>query len=185
VLAVIAGPSGVGKGTIIQRLRERDPRWWVSVSATTRPRRPAEVDGREYYFLDDAEFSSREAEGAFLESFDVYGAKYGTPRDPIERHLAAGDDILLEIDVQGARAVRAAYPDAVLVFVRPPSRAEQRTRLLARDPAADRAALERRLDEAEAEEAEAADFDAVVVNDDLSRAVDEVAAILKARRKRV
>jgi guanylate kinase len=182
VLVVIAGPSGVGKGTLIRELAARDPRLWLSVSATTRAPRPNEENGREYWFLDDDEFASREAAGGFVEAFGVYGARYGTPREPLEAQLAAGRDVVLEIDVQGARAIRAQYPDALLVFVRPPSRDVQRDRLLARDPGADRAALERRLDEAETEEREASDFDAVVVNDDLSRAVDEVAAILQARR---
>jgi guanylate kinase len=114
----------------------------------------------------------------------VYDDLKGTPKAPVDERLAAGDDVLLELDVQGARAVKAVRPDAVLVFVKPPSREEQRARLFARDPEADADALERRLDEAEAEEREASDFDAIVVNDDLSRAVDEVAAILRARRDR-
>lgn len=182
MLVVIAGPSGVGKGTIIRAMQDRDPRLWLSVSATTRPRRPGEEDGREYRFLTPAAFDAMDAAGDFLEAFDVYDARYGSPRAPIEAHLAKGDDVVLEIDVQGARAVRAHYPDALLVFVAPPSREVQRARLLGRDPGADRAALERRLDVAEAEERETGDFDAVVVNDDLSRAVDEVAAIVEARR---
>jgi guanylate kinase len=182
VLVVIAGPSGVGKGTVIRELVARDPRLWLSVSATTRAPRPGEENGREYWFLDHDEFASREAAGGFVEAFGVYGSRYGTPRQPLEAQVAAGRDVVLEVDVQGALAIRAQYPDALLVFVRPPSREVQRDRLLARDPDADRAALERRLDEAEAEEREAEDFDAVVVNDDLSRAVAEVAAILQARR---
>lgn len=183
MLIVVAGPSGVGKGTIIRALLERDPRLWLSVSATTRPRRPGEEQGREYWFLTPEEFAARAESGEFLEEFTVYGARYGTPRGPVEEHLAAGDDVVLEVDVQGARAVRAAYPDALLVFVAPPSREVQRARLLGRDPDADREALERRLDQAEAEEGRAGDFDAIVVNDDLSRAVAEVAAILQARRE--
>ncbi len=182
MLVVVAGPSGVGKGTIIRELLARDSRLWLSISTTTRPMRSGEQEGREYFFVTAERFAALAAAGEFLEEFHVYDARYGTPRTPIEEHLAAGDDVVLEIDVQGARAVKAAYPDAVLVFVAPPSRAVQRQRLLGRDPGADRAALERRLDQAEAEEREAVDFDAVVVNDDLSRAVDEVAAILEARR---
>lgn len=182
MLVVVSGPSGVGKGTIIRELLARDPRLWLSVSATTRPPRPGEEHGRDYWFVSEAEFDRRVAAGEFLEWFEVYGARYGTPRGPVEEHLAAGDDVVVEVDVQGARAIRAAYPDALLVFVRPPSREVQRARLLTRDPHADPAALERRLDEAEAEEREADAFDVVVVNDDLSRAVDEVAAILQDRR---
>ena len=182
MLIVIAGPSGVGKGTIIRELLARDRRLWLSISATTRARRSGEEHGREYWFRTPEEFAAHAEAGEFLEEFAVYGARYGTPRTPIEEHLAAGDDVVLEIDVQGARAVRAAYPDALLVFVAPPTRLVQRDRLLGRDPDADVVALERRLDQAEAEEREAADFDAIVVNDDLSRAVDEVAAILRGRR---
>jgi len=184
LLLVVAGPSGVGKGTIVARLRELSPELWESVSYTTRPRRPTEVDGVDYCFVTREEFESLRDAGGFLEWFEVFGDLKGTPRGPVAEHLAAGDDVLLELDVQGARAVKAAYPDAVLVFVKPPSRAEQRDRLFARDPGADPHALERRLDQAEAEEREASDFDAVVVNDVLSRAVDEVAAILRARRDR-
>jgi len=183
VLVVIAGPSGVGKGSIVRALRARDPRLWFSVSLNTRAPRPGEVDGVDYWFVDHDEFLRLRDEGGLLEWFQVYDDLKGTPRGPVEEHLAAGDDVVLELDVQGARAVRAAFPEAVLVFVRPPSRAVQRERLFARDPAADPAVLERRLDRAEAEEAQAGDFDAVVVNDDLSRAVDEVAAILQARRE--
>jgi guanylate kinase len=183
VLIVLAGPSGVGKGSIVRGLLERDPKLWFSVSMNTRPPRSGERQGVDYWFVDRAEFERRRDEGGFLEWFEVYDDLKGTPRAPVDEHLAAGDDVLLELDVQGARAVRATYPDAVLVFVKPPSRAEQRARLFARDPDADPDALERRLDEAEAEEREATDFDAIVVNDDLSRAVDEVAAILRGRRE--
>lgn len=182
MLIVIAGPSGVGKGTIVRALRERDPRLWFSVSLNTRAPRPGEVDGVDYWFVDRDEFIRLRDAGGLLEWFEVYDDLKGTPKAPVEERLAAGDDVVLELDVQGAKAVREVYPDAVLIFVKPPSRAVQRARLFARDPEADPAALERRLDQAEAEEAQAADFDATVVNDDLSRAVDEVAAILRARR---
>jgi len=182
VLLVIAGPSGVGKGTIVRRLLELDPSIWVSISATTRPPRAGEVDGREYWFLDHAEFQRRFDDGGFLEAFDVFGARYGTPREPIEAHLATGEDVLAEVDVNGALAIRDAFPDALLVFIKPPSREVLRNRLNTRDPAADAAELERRLAEADAEEAKAASFDRIVVNDDLERAVQEIAALVKARR---
>lgn len=184
MLIVVAGPSGAGKGTIIRELLAGDPGLWLSVSATTRAMRPGEVHGREYWFCTPEEFAARAAAGDFLEEFAVYDARYGTPRGPIDERLAAGSDVVLELDVQGAGAIRAAYPDALLVFVAPPSREVQRARLLARDPTADPGALERRLDQAEAEEAAAADFDAVVVNDDLTRAVATVAGILRDRRER-
>jgi guanylate kinase len=184
VLIVIAGPSGVGKGSIVRALLERMPNLWFSVSMNTRTPRRGERNGVEYWFVDRAEFERIRDAGGFLEWFEVYDDLKGTPKAPVDEHLAAGDDVLLELDVQGARAVKAAAPDAVLVFVKPPSREVQRARLFARDPDADPDALERRLDEAEAEEREATDFDHVVVNDVLSRAVDEVAAILRARRDR-
>jgi guanylate kinase len=166
----------------VQRLLARDPGLRFSVSATTRPRRELEVDGRDYLFLDRHEFEQLRDAGGFLEWFDVYGDLKGTPRGPVEEHLAAGDDVLLEVDVQGALAVREAYPDAVLVFLRAPSREEQRRRLVARGQD-DSDAIERRLREADAEEALADRFDAVVVNDDPNRATDEVAAILAAHRE--
>jgi guanylate kinase len=165
----------------VRRLLARDPRLWFSVSATTRPRREDEVDGRDYLFLDRQEFERLRDAGGFLECFDVYDDLYGTPRAPVEEHLAAGDDVLLEVDVQGALAVRAIHPDAVLVFIRAPSREEQRRRLVARGQD-DAAAIDRRLAQADGEEALADRFDAVVVNDDPDRAAEEVAAILGAHR---
>jgi guanylate kinase len=179
---VLAGPSGVGKGTIVRRLLERDPRLWFSVSATTRPRRQDEVHGKDYLFLERDEFERLRDAGGFLEWFDVYGDLYGTPRTPVEEHFAAGDDALLEVDVQGALAVKESYPDSVLVFIRAPSRDEQRRRLVARGQD-DPDAIERRLAQADAEEALAERFDAVVVNDDPDRAAGEVAAILGAHRE--
>jgi guanylate kinase len=166
----------------VRRLLARDPRLWFSVSATTRPRRDGEIAGKDYLFLDRREFERLRDGGGFLEWFDVYGDLYGTPRAPVEEHLAAGDDVLLEVDVQGALAAREAYPDAVLVFIRAPSRQEQRRRLLDRGQD-DPEAVERRLSQADAEEALAARFDAVVVNDDPDRAAEEVAAILAAHRQ--
>ncbi len=166
----------------MRKLLAREPRLWFSVSATSRPRREGEVDGRDYWFLDRGEFERLRDAGGFLEWFDVYGDLKGTPRAPVEEHLAGGDDVLLEIDVQGALAVREAYPAAVLVFVKPPSREEQRRRLLARGQD-DPEALDRRLAQAEEEEAAASRFDAVVVNDDADRAAEEVAAILRTYRE--
>jgi guanylate kinase len=166
----------------VRRLLARDPRLWFSVSATTRPRRPGEVDGRDYRFMTREEFETLRDQGGFLESFDVYGDLKGTPRAPVEEHLATGDDVLLEVDVQGAMAARAAFPDAVLVFVKAPSREVQRARLLERGHDA-AAAVDLRLAGADAEEALAGQFDAVVVNDDVDRAVAQVAAILASRRQ--
>jgi guanylate kinase len=185
-LVVVAGPSGAGKGTIIRRLLELRPDVRYSVSMTTRAPRPGEVDGRDYLFVSRDEFLRLRDGDGFLEWFEVYGDLKGTPRAPVEAALAAGHDVLLEVDVQGATAVKERFPDALLIFVRPPSRAVQRERFLARhrdDPGFDPADLERRLAEADEEEAMAGRFDAVVVNDDLDRAVGKVAAILDARRR--
>ncbi len=178
---MIAGPSGVGKGTVVRKLLERDPSIWLSVSATTRAPRPGEVDGVQYRFVSRDEFEALRSRGGLLEAFEVFGHSYGTPRASVEEHLAAGQDVLLEIDVQGALAVREEFPDALLVFVRPPSREEQRRRLVERG-VDDPAEIERRLAAAATEEAHAGEFDAVVVNDDVDAAVDEVAGILMSRR---
>jgi guanylate kinase len=177
VLLVLAGPSGVGKGTIVRRLREQFPRLWESVSYTTRPPRVGETDGVEYCFVSRAEFEAlRDADG-FLEWFEVFGELKGTPRGPVEERLAGGVDVLLEIDVQGALKIRDQFPEAVLVFVKPPSAEELRRRLVSRGTESP-ADLDRRLAAAAAEEAQAPEFDVVVVNDDLERVVAEVAGIL-------
>ena len=166
----------------MRKLLELEPRLWFSVSATTRQRRAGETDGKDYLFLDRREFERIRDEGGFLEWFDVYGDLYGTPRAPVEDHLAAGDDVVLEVDVQGAFAVRESYPDAVLVFVKAPSREEQRRRLLDRGKD-DPEAIGRRLAQAAVEESTADRFDAVIVNADADRAAREVAAILEAHRE--
>ncbi len=177
MLLVIAGPSGVGKGTIVARLREQFPDLWESVSYTTRARRPSEVDGQDYCFVSREAFEALRDAGGFLESFEVFDDLKGTPRGPVDEHLAAGVDVLLEIDVQGALKVRQQFPDAVLVFVRPPTLADLRARLEGRGTETE-SVLARRLLEAEREMARAPEFDHVVVNDDLERVVAEVAGIL-------
>ncbi|MFM8971404.1 MAG: guanylate kinase [Actinomycetota bacterium] len=182
MLLVLAGTSGAGKGTLGARLREREPGLGWSVSWTTRAPRPGEVDGVDYHFVDRDAFEALRVAGGFLEWFEVYGDLKGTPAAYVRDRLAAGADILLEVDVNGARAVRAARPDALLVFVAAPSREEQRRRLEGRGTETPES-IERRLQEADAEEEIAANvFDAVVVNDDLERAVDEISAILLRRR---
>ena len=151
------------------------------MSANSRPPRPGEVDGVDYHFVTREEFERTRDAGGFLEWFEVYGQLKGTPRAPVERALAEGDDVLLEIDVQGALAVREQFPEALLVFLRAPDAAEQEARLRGRDTD-DPEQLARRLETARAEEALADRFDVVVVNDDVERAVEELTAILKARR---
>jgi guanylate kinase len=182
VLVVLAGTSGAGKGTIGRRLREADPHLQWSVSWTTRSPRSGEQPGVDYHFKSREEFEALRDAGGLLEWFPVYDDLYGTPRAFVDDALAAGYDVLLELDVQGALAVRDALPQALLVFVRAPSREEQRRRLVARGTD-DPDAIERRLAQAEAEEKIAREtFDAVVVNDDVDRATAELAAIVEARR---
>ena len=179
---MLAGTSGAGKGTLGARLREREPDLGWSVSWTTRPPRPGEVDGVDYRFVTRAEFEACRDAGGFLEWFEVYGDLKGTPAAFVRDRLADGGDILLEVDVNGALAVKDALPEALLVFVAAPSREEQRRRLEGRGTDSPEA-VERRLEEAEAEERVAARrFDAVVVNDDVERAVSEISAILASRR---
>jgi len=152
-----------------------------SVSANSRPPRPGEVDGVDYHFVTREEFERERDAGGFLEWFEVYGQLKGTPRGPVEAAVAAGRDVLLEVDVQGALAVREQFPGALLVFLRAPDAATQEARLRGRDTD-DEEQLARRLETARREEALADRFDAVVVNDDVERAAGEVAAILEARR---
>lgn len=181
-LFVVSGPSGVGKGTVVRALQRRRPALAVSVSATTRPPRPGEVDGTHYRFVTDAEFDALVAEGAFLEWAQVFGHRYGTLLADVDRLRAAGTDVVLEIDVQGAAIVRDRVQDAVLVFLEPPSEEELRRRLAERGTETGEA-LERRLAAARREMAGSTGFDHVVVNDDLDRAVGEVLAIIERPTK--
>lgn len=175
---VITGPSGVGKGTLIRELRERVPGLELSVSATTREPREGERDGRDYHFLDPAEFERRVEAGEFLEHATYSGHRYGTLRSEVERRLAAGTSVVLEIEVQGARQVRAAMPEAVLVFIAPPDPAALRARLEGRGTDTD-AAIEERLRTAELELAAREEFQHVVVNDVRETAADELGRIAR------
>jgi len=179
---VISGPSGAGKGTVISLVKQRMGRVVTSVSATTRPARPGEQEGREYHFLDREAFRRAVAAGDFLEWVEYSGNLYGTLRSEVDGRLDAGDDVILEIELIGARAVRKALPAAVSVFIAPPSMSELAARLKGRGTeSAD--AVAKRLHRAETEVAAAAEFDHIVVNDDARRAAGEVAAIIEARRK--
>jgi len=179
---VLAGTSGAGKGTVGKLLRARHPELGWSVSWATRARREGEVDGVDYRFVTRDEFERLRDAGGFLESFEVYGDLKGTPKQYVLDELRAGRDVMLEVDVQGALAVKGAVPEALLVFIQAPSRAEQRRRLTERGSETE-ASLAERLGRAEAEEALArTEFDVVVVNHDASEAADEVADILVARR---
>ena len=180
-LTVLSGPSGVGKGSVLTAVRRHHPDVWVSVSATTRRPRPGEVDGVHYAFVDQAEFERRVAAGDMLEHATYAGNSYGTPRRPVEEHLARGVAALLEIDLQGARQVRAAMPAAHLVFLAPPSWEELVRRLTGRGTeSADR--VRRRLEVARRELAAESEFDEVVVNDDVERAADRLVASMGIAR---
>jgi guanylate kinase len=181
-LIVIAGPSGVGKGTVVQRLLVRDPdRLALSVSSTTRAPRPGERDGVEYRFVTDEEFDRMVERGELLEWAEIVGHRSGTPRGEVDRLLAEGRDVILEIDVQGARQIRERVPDALLIFLAPPSAEELERRLRGRgtDP---EPSIQRRLELAKRELAEASLFPERVTNDDIDRAAGEVAAIIEAAR---
>jgi guanylate kinase len=175
---VITGPSGVGKGTLMARLRERVPGLALSVSATTRRPREGEVDGRDYHFLEPEEFERLVGEGAFLEHASYSGNRYGTLRSEVERHLAEGRSVLLEIEVQGARQVSDAMDDAVLIFISPGSPEVLRQRLEARGTDSPEA-IERRLRVAEEELAAEDEFTHTLVNDDLDRATAELEEIVR------
>jgi len=183
ILFVLSAPSGTGKSSLAQRLLASDPHLRFSVSYTTRPRRDGEVEGRDYHFVEDAAFDRMVQEGGFLECARVHGRKYGTGRAATEEILAAGDDVLLDIDVQGGKLVRAADASAVLVFVLPPDykRLEQRLRARRTDKDDE---VTRRLAVARAEALEYANYDYLVINDDLERAAKELAAIVTAERAR-
>ncbi len=180
-LVVLTGPSGVGKGTVVAVLRDLRPDVWVSVSATTRPARPGEIDGVAYHFWSSERFARTIAEDGFLEWAEFAGNRYGTPRQPVLDRLAAGTPVLLEIELQGARQVRAAMPEAFMVFLTPPSFEALEARLRGRGTE-DEAAISRRLDRARHEMDAAVEFDAVVVNDDVVRAAHELVDLLVIRR---
>jgi guanylate kinase len=179
-LTVLSGPSGVGKGSVIAAVRRRHPDVWLSVSATTRSPRPGETEGVEYHFVDQAEFDRMVAAGELLEHAVYAGHSYGTPRQPVLDRLAAGVPALLEIELQGARQVKEAMPEAHLVFLAPPTFDELARRLVGRgteDP--DR--VRHRLDIARIELAAEDEFESVVVNDDVERAADALVALLSIR----
>jgi guanylate kinase len=184
LLFVVSAPSGTGKTTVVERLVEVQPRLVKSRSYTSRPARPGETDGVDYNFVSRPEFEALVGRGEFLEWADVFGNLYGTSRSETERRLAEGDDVVLVIDVQGARQVRATKRDAVAVFVLPPSFQLLEQRLRGRSQDSD-GAIARRLETARQEIAAVREYDYVVVNDELDRCVSELQAIVTAERARL
>ncbi|HEV2727135.1 MAG TPA: guanylate kinase [Solirubrobacterales bacterium] len=175
---VITGPSGVGKGTLIKELLREVPNLELSVSATTRPPREGEANGRDYHFLTPAEFERRTDENDFLEWATYSGNRYGTLRSEVERRLQAGHSVVLEIEVQGAQQVRAAKPDSVQIFIAPPDPAVLEERLAGRGTDSAEAIAER-LKVAEQELAVQGDFDHCVVNDEIGRAAAELVTVVR------
>lgn len=178
-LTVLAGPTAVGKGTVAADIRKNHPEVWISVSATTRKPRPGEVHGRHYWFVSDEEFDELISTNQLLEWAVVHkGARYGTPRRPVEEALAAGRPALLEIDLQGARQVRSSMPEALFVFLAPPSWEELVRRLVGRGTETPEE-RERRLETAREELAAESEFDETVVNTEVHAASEELVALIK------
>jgi len=180
-LTVLSGPSGVGKGTVAAQLRARCPWIWQSVSVTTRAPRPGEIDGREYFFTTDDQFRRMVADGELLEWAENYGNWYGTQRSPVQHRLALGEPVLLEIDVKGARQVRAAAPDALLIFLAPPSWDELVSRLHGRGTESPEV-ISRRLEAASSELAAESEFDITLVNTSVEDVCAQLVGLMLAQQ---
>ena len=176
-LFVIAAPSGAGKTTLVHAITKRNPGLRFSISYTTRRQRRTEVDGRDYIFVGKDEFERLRGEGALLESAEVFDNFYGTSREQVDKHLAAGHHVILEIDWQGARQVREAKPDCITIFILPPSRDELERRLRSRGTDTDEV-IARRLRDALSDMSHWDEFDYVIFNDDLDQAVADLEAVL-------
>jgi guanylate kinase len=175
ILIVMSGPGGVGKSTITRELRN-DPRFWISISATTRDPRPGEREGFDYFFYNDTKFDQMIAGSQFLEWAEFAGSRYGTPKEPIEHWLDLGKNVLLEIEIEGARQVRAVDPQAILVFIAPPSWEELKVRLTGRGTdSPDRQAA--RLALAQIEMAAASEFDHILVNHEVGPLIEELVSL--------
>ncbi len=181
-LFVVSGPSGAGKGTVVGQVLEQRPDIFLSISATTRPMRRGERNGINYRFLPEREFISGRDRGDFLESAEVYGHLYGTPRAPVENALKAGRDVICELDIQGALAVKRSRPDAILIFIEPSSLDELSSRLRGRGTE-DPDTMRTRVKAAYEEIKSSGQYDHIVINDKLEDAVAEVLRILESSRK--
>ena len=179
-LFVIAAPSGAGKTSLVRALMQREPGLRFSISYTTRRQRPNEVHGRDYFFVGREEFDRMAEAGQFLEHATVFGNSYGTARAQVEQSLESGQDLILEIDWQGARQIRGALPECCSIFILPPSRAELERRLRGRGTDTEEVIV-RRLGEAAEDMGHWREFDYVVVNDSFDRALDELSAIVQGR----
>lgn len=182
-LFIVSAPSGAGKTSLVRAMMERLGKVAFSVSHTTRTMRTGEQDGRDYHFVDIATFEAMIAAGAFLEHARVFDNYYGTARASVEAQLAAGEDVFLDIDWQGARQIRAAWPEVASIFILPPSRAALESRLRGRGQDSDEI-IARRMQGAVSECAHYHEYDYLVINDDFSSALDELIAIVRARRLR-
>jgi guanylate kinase len=182
-LFVITAPSGAGKTSLIDALMRGDPSLKLSISYTTRMPRPGEKDGVDYHFVDDATFLAMRGRGEFLESAEVHGYRYGTSKGVITEALAKGEDLILEIDWQGARQVRAIYPEAVGIFILPPSIEELERRMRARGQDSDEV-IRRRLENARGEMDHAGEFDYAIINKDFDTARHELAEIIQKERSK-
>ncbi len=176
-LIVITGPSGVGKGTLVQQLRDRHPELTLSISATTRPPRQGETDGKDYFFLSRQAFENWIEQGELLEWAEYAGNYYGTPRQAVEDKLTQGESVILEIEVVGARKVQESFPQATRIFIAPPSLSilEQRLQQRGKDSSE---AIAQRLEHAKTELAAAEEFDHIVVNDDLNRTLEQLETLI-------
>lgn len=181
LLLAVSAPSGAGKTSLVRALAKRDPRLSVSVSHTTRPRRPTEKEGINYHFISKDLFRDMAGEGGFLEHAIVFGHHYGTALENVQRERAAGRDVILEIDWQGADQVRRSAPETISIFIAPPSVETLRKRLVARDEDSIET-IEHRLREARAEISHYRDYDYFVVNDDFETTLDDLRAIVRAER---
>lgn len=180
-LFIVSAPSGAGKTSLVRALMEKHPEVAFSVSHTTRAMRPGEVDGRDYHFVDHATFEAMIERGEFLEHARVFDNYYGTARVAIEQQLAAGQDVFLDIDWQGAQQVRAQWPEVISIFILPPSRAALQERLQGRGQD-DAETIARRMRDAVAESSHFDEYDYVIINDDFATALDELEILLRAAR---